>query len=110
MSGEAGLVSDYRYRGVSLSHGHPALQAELTLKRAKELDPSNAQSRCVHTPVAAATGGWFGGALLTTTLTLAVPDLPFPSIARTLIVCGPFGSDVVSTLVDHAAVPIAGCG
>jgi len=32
ISGEAGLVSDYRYRGVSLSRGHPALQAELTLE------------------------------------------------------------------------------
>lgn len=29
LSGEAGLVSDYRYRGVSLSNGHPAVQAEV---------------------------------------------------------------------------------
>jgi len=32
LSGEAGLVSDYRYRGVSLSRGRPALQAELTVE------------------------------------------------------------------------------
>jgi uncharacterized protein (TIGR02001 family) len=32
LSGEAGLVSDYRYRGISLSRGRPALQAELTVE------------------------------------------------------------------------------
>ena len=32
VSGEAGLVSDYRYRGVSLSRGHPAAQASLTFE------------------------------------------------------------------------------
>ena len=32
VSGEAGLVSDYRYRGVSLSRGHPAVQTSLTLE------------------------------------------------------------------------------
>jgi uncharacterized protein (TIGR02001 family) len=32
LSGEIGIVSDYRYRGVSLSNGHPALQASLTLE------------------------------------------------------------------------------
>lgn len=37
VSGEAGLVSDYRYRGVSLSRGHPALQAELTLEHVSGL-------------------------------------------------------------------------
>src|ERR1051325_9913354 len=32
LSGEAGVVSDYRYRGVSLSNGNPALQASVTLE------------------------------------------------------------------------------
>ena len=32
LSGEVGIVSDYRYRGVSLSDGNPALQASLTLE------------------------------------------------------------------------------
>ena len=32
LSGEIGLVSDYRYRGVSLSDGNPALQGSLTLE------------------------------------------------------------------------------
>jgi uncharacterized protein (TIGR02001 family) len=32
VSGEAGVVSDYRFRGVSLSDGHPAAQASLTLE------------------------------------------------------------------------------
>lgn len=32
LSGETGLVSDYRYRGLSLSRGNPALQAELTIE------------------------------------------------------------------------------
>jgi uncharacterized protein (TIGR02001 family) len=32
VSGDAGLVSDYRYRGVSLSDGHPALQAAVTVE------------------------------------------------------------------------------
>ena len=32
VSGEASLVSDYRFRGVSLSGGHPAAQASLTLE------------------------------------------------------------------------------
>jgi uncharacterized protein (TIGR02001 family) len=32
ISGEAGVVSDYRFRGVSLSDGHPAAQASLTLE------------------------------------------------------------------------------
>jgi uncharacterized protein (TIGR02001 family) len=32
VSGEAGLVSDYRYRGVSLSNGNPSLQASMTLE------------------------------------------------------------------------------
>jgi len=31
VSGEAGIVSDYRYRGVSLSNGKPALQAGVEL-------------------------------------------------------------------------------
>lgn len=33
LSGEAGVVSDYRYRGVSLSDGRAALQASATLER-----------------------------------------------------------------------------
>ncbi len=32
LSGEAGLVSDYRFRGISLSREHPAAQASLTLE------------------------------------------------------------------------------
>jgi uncharacterized protein (TIGR02001 family) len=32
VSGEAGVVSDYRYRGVSLSNGNPAVQASVTLE------------------------------------------------------------------------------
>ncbi len=32
VSGEIGLVSDYRFRGVSLSHGRPAVQADLMLE------------------------------------------------------------------------------
>jgi uncharacterized protein (TIGR02001 family) len=32
LSGDAGLVSDYRYRGVSLSHGRPAVQGSLTIE------------------------------------------------------------------------------
>jgi len=32
VSGEAGLVSDYRYRGLSLSRGNPAFQASVTLE------------------------------------------------------------------------------
>jgi uncharacterized protein (TIGR02001 family) len=32
VSGEAGLVSDYRFRGVSLSRGHPAVQASLAVE------------------------------------------------------------------------------
>jgi uncharacterized protein (TIGR02001 family) len=32
VSGEAGLVSDYRDRGVSVSNRHPALQASLTIE------------------------------------------------------------------------------
>jgi uncharacterized protein (TIGR02001 family) len=32
VSGEAGIVSDYRYRGVSLSNGHPTVQASVTLE------------------------------------------------------------------------------
>jgi uncharacterized protein (TIGR02001 family) len=32
VSGESGLVSDYRYRGVSLSRGRPAVQASLTVE------------------------------------------------------------------------------
>jgi len=37
LSGEAGIVSDYRYRGVSLSDGNPALQASLTLEHGSGL-------------------------------------------------------------------------
>jgi uncharacterized protein (TIGR02001 family) len=33
LSGEAGVVSDYRYRGVSLSDGRAAVQASATLER-----------------------------------------------------------------------------
>jgi uncharacterized protein (TIGR02001 family) len=33
LSGEVRLVSDYRYRGVSLSDGNPVLQGSLTLER-----------------------------------------------------------------------------
>ena len=32
LSGEAGLVSDYRYRGVTLSRERPAVQADITLE------------------------------------------------------------------------------
>jgi uncharacterized protein (TIGR02001 family) len=32
ISGETGAVSDYRYRGVSLSHGRPAVQGSLTIE------------------------------------------------------------------------------
>jgi uncharacterized protein (TIGR02001 family) len=32
VSGEVGLVSDYRYRGVTLSRGRPAVQGSLTLE------------------------------------------------------------------------------
>lgn len=32
LSAEMALVSDYRYRGVSLSNGHPALQATVTVE------------------------------------------------------------------------------
>jgi uncharacterized protein (TIGR02001 family) len=32
LSGDIGLVSDYRYRGLSLSDGNPALQGSLTLE------------------------------------------------------------------------------
>jgi uncharacterized protein (TIGR02001 family) len=32
LSGDVGLVSDYRYRGVSLSDGRPAVQASVTLE------------------------------------------------------------------------------
>jgi len=32
VSGDIGVVSDYRYRGVTLSRGHPAVQASLTLE------------------------------------------------------------------------------
>lgn len=32
LSGELGVVSDYRYRGVSLSNGKPAVQGSLTLE------------------------------------------------------------------------------
>jgi uncharacterized protein (TIGR02001 family) len=32
LSGEAGVVSDYRYRGVTLSNGNPALQGSVTLE------------------------------------------------------------------------------
>lgn len=32
ISGEFGVVSDYRYRGVSLSHGRPAVQGTLTIE------------------------------------------------------------------------------
>ena len=32
LSGEIGVVSDYRYRGISLSNGNPALQASVTLE------------------------------------------------------------------------------
>lgn len=34
LSGEVGVVSDYRYRGVSLSDGRAAVQASVTLERA----------------------------------------------------------------------------
>jgi uncharacterized protein (TIGR02001 family) len=37
LSGEVGVVSDYRYRGVSLSDGNPALQASLTLEHGSGL-------------------------------------------------------------------------
>jgi uncharacterized protein (TIGR02001 family) len=32
LSGEIGLVSDYRYRGISISNGKPALQGSVTLE------------------------------------------------------------------------------
>ncbi len=32
VSGEAGVVSDYRYRGVTLSRGRPAIQASVTIE------------------------------------------------------------------------------
>jgi len=32
VSGEFGLVSDYRYRGVTLSHGRPAVQGSVTIE------------------------------------------------------------------------------
>lgn len=34
LSGEAGMVSDYRFRGITLSDGKPAAQASLTLEHA----------------------------------------------------------------------------
>jgi uncharacterized protein (TIGR02001 family) len=37
VSGEAGVVSDYRYRGVSLSNGNRALQASVTLEHGSGL-------------------------------------------------------------------------
>jgi uncharacterized protein (TIGR02001 family) len=37
VSGDVGVVSDYRYRGVSLSDGHPALQASVTLEHGSGL-------------------------------------------------------------------------
>ena len=37
LSGETGLVSDYRYRGVSLSGGRPAVQAGLTAEHGSGL-------------------------------------------------------------------------
>jgi uncharacterized protein (TIGR02001 family) len=37
LSGEIGFVSDYRYRGVSLSEHNPALQASLTLEHGSGL-------------------------------------------------------------------------
>jgi uncharacterized protein (TIGR02001 family) len=37
VSGEAGLVSDYRFRGVSLSGRHPAVQASLTVEHGSGL-------------------------------------------------------------------------
>jgi uncharacterized protein (TIGR02001 family) len=37
VSGNVGLVSDYRYRGLSLSRGHPALQGEVLLEHASGL-------------------------------------------------------------------------
>jgi uncharacterized protein (TIGR02001 family) len=32
LSGDVGIVSDYRYRGISLSNGNPALQASVTFE------------------------------------------------------------------------------
>lgn len=32
LSGELGVVNDYRYRGVTLSRGHPAVQASVTIE------------------------------------------------------------------------------
>jgi uncharacterized protein (TIGR02001 family) len=37
VSGEVGAVSDYRYRGVSLSHGLPAVQGSVTVEHASGL-------------------------------------------------------------------------
>lgn len=37
VSGEIGAVSDYRFRGVSLSNGHPAVQASVTIEHASGL-------------------------------------------------------------------------
>ena len=37
VSGEFGLASDYRYRGVSLSHGRPAIQGTLTIEHGSGL-------------------------------------------------------------------------
>jgi uncharacterized protein (TIGR02001 family) len=37
LSGEVGIVTDYRYRGLSLSDGNPALQASLTFEHSSGL-------------------------------------------------------------------------
>lgn len=37
VSGEVGAVSDYRYRGVSLSRGHPAVQGSVTVEHGSGL-------------------------------------------------------------------------
>ena len=38
ISGELGVVSDYRYRGVTLSRGRPAIQGSLTIEHDSGLD------------------------------------------------------------------------